>query len=446
MAQSEADDIKAISGNTIVAHGRKMEYNCLRNLTAIARSHGVKDLRNQFKGYPAVVCGAGPSLDAALPLLKAHQGQYLLIAADRALKPLLAAGLVPHIVCTSDMDKELIDLFSGFRIPESVILLYDRDCYWELPAAWIGPLMTYDTYFDTGIWESTFMGHKGFLCKNFTVSHTALYVAQMMGASPILLCGVDFAYPSRDNHHATGVSVNEKEPDELHRAHWLKVPGNVLPEVDTTEVFSIAIPAMKNQLQELRVKCWNTSEVGAAIPNAPYMPLVKALEAYGKGEDYQDRIDTLLAANPPAFDRDLFDRHTAHVLAAMRKLHDQAVEGIEIMKRLKKLDIMNSTERPKWGRVFLKGNQLLMTMQKDLFSQYLLQRPMLASTRKTAEMLKAVQHLKPDSNERLQVEANRHSVFFWQQGVCCKIFVDALYAVRKELLESPSEVLSAGKT
>ena len=432
---TDAQNIKAISNSTITVHGRKMEYNCLRNLPAIAKSYGIKALRYKFRGMPCVVAGAGPSLSAALPILKANQGKYILITVDRALKPLLEADIQPHIVCTSDMDPVLNKLFMGYRIPESIALLYDRDCFWELPAAWRGPLITYDTYFDTGIWEQSFMGAKGFLCKNFTVSHTALYVAQMLGCSPLIMTGVDFAYPDAvADHHVQGAVEIADEADVLHRSHWVKFPGNVLPEVDTTEVFSIAVPAMGKQIEEIRATVINTSSVGCKIPHTTYQPLETALHAYGVGGDYQDLIDAALAADPPAYDHAALDKQTAHVIKSMTRIHDRCVEGVEVMRRLKRLDLHNSTEYNKWCRVFLKGNAILRHIQKDVFSMYLTQRPMYASTKKTAEMLESVMHLPERDLGRMAMEANRHTVFFMGMGVCSKLFVDALTAVRKEMI------------
>ena len=425
--------IRAISNNTSVIHGKTMETNVLRNFPALAKAYGMKSLRRKLAGVPCIVAGAGPSLTSAIPELLKHQGSYILIAVDRSLKPLLAAGLVPHIVCTSDMDKILVNLFQGYRIPDSVALFFDRNCYHELPAAWQGKLLASDDYFDTGIWASTFLGNKGFICKNFTVSHTAHYVAASMGCAPIILTGVDFAYPSKEEHHADGAVQIEDEADFLHRSHWLDVPGNVAELVRTTEVFSIAALSFGAGVAEARSQVINTSEVGAKIKHVPYSPLAETLAAYAKPGDYQAKIDQLLEADPPTFDYEMWDKQSSHVIQAMTKIHNQCVEGIELCERLKKLDITNSTERGKWGRVFLKVNRKLKETQQDVFSHYLMARMALQGTKRTKDLLESVKDLKENDNKRLMVEFQRHCIYLWFTGVCCKIFVDSLTASRKEI-------------
>ena len=319
-SQQDYANIKAISNRTVEQHGRKMEANSCRNIPSLAKSYGIKDLRNKFKGMPCVVAGAGPSLNASIPLLKERQGSYVLICVDRALKPLLAAGIVPHIVCASDMDKILVNLFSGYRIPESVALLYDRDCYWEVPKAWMGPRISYDSFFDTGIWQATFVGRKGFLCKNFTVSHTAFYVAAALGCSPVILTGVDLAYPTREEHHVDGAVQFAEEADTLHRSHWTTMPGNAGGVVDTTEVFSVCVPAFAAAIAETKALVVNTSTVGCALPGAKFIGMEAILDQVGLIDDYQGRFDAIYASTPHSFNLEEFDRQTKHVIKALIKI------------------------------------------------------------------------------------------------------------------------------
>ena len=76
--------------------------NTLRNLPAIATEGDVAALKGAFTGVPAIVVGAGPSLDQNLAMLKAMDGRALVIAVDTALRPLLAAGVRPHVVVAVD--------------------------------------------------------------------------------------------------------------------------------------------------------------------------------------------------------------------------------------------------------------------------------------------------------------------------------------------------------
>ncbi len=76
--------------------------NTLRNLSTIAAEGDAATLVDLFRGRPAVLVAAGPSLDQNLPAIAAHRDRVVLVAVDTALRPLLAAGLAPDLVVALD--------------------------------------------------------------------------------------------------------------------------------------------------------------------------------------------------------------------------------------------------------------------------------------------------------------------------------------------------------
>ena len=76
--------------------------NTLRNAGSLLGGRDLAQLRDKYRGVPAVVVAAGPSLDQAIPTLQALPGRGLLISVDTALRPLLAAGIHPHLVVGLD--------------------------------------------------------------------------------------------------------------------------------------------------------------------------------------------------------------------------------------------------------------------------------------------------------------------------------------------------------
>lgn len=74
----------------------------LQNLPGIARSPDVSVLDGIANGEPLVICGAGPSLDRLLPVLKANRHRAWYVALDTSIRPLLAAGIVPDLVVAID--------------------------------------------------------------------------------------------------------------------------------------------------------------------------------------------------------------------------------------------------------------------------------------------------------------------------------------------------------
>jgi hypothetical protein len=76
--------------------------NTLRNAAHIVNGGDPERLRGGFHGMPVVVVGAGPSLDRNLADLRSVAGRALIIATDTSWRPLVAAGVDPHLVIALD--------------------------------------------------------------------------------------------------------------------------------------------------------------------------------------------------------------------------------------------------------------------------------------------------------------------------------------------------------
>ena len=76
--------------------------NTLRNVPALARESDAGVLFNLYPDTPVVIAGAGPSLNRNLEELRPYRDRALLIVADTALRPSLAAGLLPDFVVAVD--------------------------------------------------------------------------------------------------------------------------------------------------------------------------------------------------------------------------------------------------------------------------------------------------------------------------------------------------------
>jgi hypothetical protein len=87
-------------------HAGRYLINTLRNARHVALGPNPAALAGQFADVPAIVVGAGPSLTPALPALRALADRALVIAADTAWRPLVAAGVQPHLVVAVDPTPE----------------------------------------------------------------------------------------------------------------------------------------------------------------------------------------------------------------------------------------------------------------------------------------------------------------------------------------------------
>lgn len=167
----------------------------LANLPRIARGADVTTLVGGWQGRPALLLGAGPSLDTALAWLRAEPTAALVIATDTALRPCLAAGVEPDICVAVDPSpangRHMSDLVvpartwlcaEGSLLPEAMAPFGERVIIFRVadhdPWPWLD---------DVGL-------RRGKLRAWGSVLTTAFDLALTMGASPIVFAGADLAY------------------------------------------------------------------------------------------------------------------------------------------------------------------------------------------------------------------------------------------------------------
>jgi hypothetical protein len=169
--------------------------NVVRNLPSIARGRDVRALAGLFSHMPAVIIGAGPSLDATLGDLQDLQSRALLIAADTTLRSLLAAGIAPQLAVGADPGSanarhslELPDCPSTWLVAESALegsasaAFADRIFWFRLsnhhPWRWLNGLDIDVGHID--MWGS--------------VLTAAFRIACLAGCDPIIMVGADLAF------------------------------------------------------------------------------------------------------------------------------------------------------------------------------------------------------------------------------------------------------------
>jgi hypothetical protein len=169
--------------------------NSLRNVPSIVDGHDVRALTDAYRGIPAIIAAAGPSLDRVIGELHTAQHRALFIACDTALRPLLHAGLTPQLVVGADPSTanarhfhSLPDCPDTWLIAESALdpsaaaPFADRTFWFRLanhhPWPWLNALGI-----DVGLVEMW-----------GSVLTAAFQVACLAGCDPIVIVGADLSY------------------------------------------------------------------------------------------------------------------------------------------------------------------------------------------------------------------------------------------------------------
>ncbi len=193
--------------------------NILHNLPMYVSTPSISILRNRFYRCPAVVVSAGPSLRKNIHVLKSVRDRVVVIAVQTTLKPLLAAGIRPDFVTSLDYHKASLRFFEGLTEAElgEVHLVAEPKANWDVIDYYAGkgPMSILGNDFaDKVLTEGAFPHDR--LNAGTTVAHLAFYLAEYIGADPIVFVGQDLAF-TNNVYYSPGNALHALWKPELNR-------------------------------------------------------------------------------------------------------------------------------------------------------------------------------------------------------------------------------------
>jgi hypothetical protein len=200
VAQATAVAGRLVSNATANAEARRRfagRYltHTLRNLPRIAAGADVGALFGLLAGRPAVVVGAGPSLDDNLPALAAVADRAVIIAADTALRPLLAAGIRPHLVVAVDPAELNARHIAGLDPADAVHLVAEGSLHPSTFDAFAGRTFFFKVSdHEPWPWLRAAGCDRQLLLTWGSVVTSAFDLARRAGCNPILFSGLDLAF------------------------------------------------------------------------------------------------------------------------------------------------------------------------------------------------------------------------------------------------------------
>ncbi len=183
--------------------------NILNNALKLPKAFDLYGLQDKFKGLPAIICGAGPSLNKNGPQLNELKDRALIFAGGRALSVLNDLGVEPHLSIGIDPYKEhktTLRCNNFFELP----LIYRSRMQHEATELAQGFLLYTPGAIGYSFvkWLETELGIPSpFLEEGLNVVNFNLQVARILGCNPIILVGSDLAYTDQK-------AYSESIPDE----------------------------------------------------------------------------------------------------------------------------------------------------------------------------------------------------------------------------------------
>ncbi|MBS0648717.1 MAG: motility associated factor glycosyltransferase family protein [Verrucomicrobia bacterium] len=315
--------------------GHLLHENIIPNLRRIPSCCYVNSWKDELKGIPIIICGAGPSLKALADDLHQMRDKALIIACGSALSALSHLGIRPHLGIAIDPNSREFDCLKGCTYRD-LPLLFGSRLYPKVFELFDGPYgyirsgtgSLLESYVEEELnLKDPFLGHD-LGREALSVTTLALSLAHAWGCDPIIFAGVDLAY-EREKHYAEGVPVkvqinpHEKSAGEQWvrrkgaRGHWVSTLVKWIMERDTIDSYARRHPG---------TTFINASSGGLGFKHIPHRPFQQLCKKTG---DYDERIHELVKRTKIS----LSEAQVENVLASVRNSLEKCLEILRLLQQ-----------------------------------------------------------------------------------------------------------------
>ena len=259
--------------------------NLLGNIKPIVSDPGINQLRDKFKGRPAVTIASGPSLEKNMHLLKNIRDRALIIACDSSFLPLMKRDIRPHIVASLERTAGTGKFYEDVTDVDGIYLAFCPLVQPDVYDSFHGKKIIVYRPFSHFDW---FQLDKGVLPIGPAVSNMAFSIAEYLGCDPIIMIGQDLAFAEDGDTHVEDMRFGER--DEYYFSSMIEVEGNDGRPVKTSRTWEIFKAAHEEDISSYKGLCINATEGGAKIRGAQVMTFAEVIDTYCRNEFYPEAI------------------------------------------------------------------------------------------------------------------------------------------------------------
>lgn len=317
-------------------YGAAYFSNCYQNLMDLHHSYLGNALFGKFKKVPAIICGAGPSLEKNRHLLKGLELRALIFSGGSATNALNSIGVQPHFCVGIDPNSEQQQRLKSnlaFEVPFFYRSRLNHGAFSSIhgPKLYLTGSGGYDI---TDYFEERFGIEGESLEEGHNVITFALEIAHKMGCDPIFIVGMDLGFTG-SKVYSQGVlkdvsfdgarSLNAFDGDILYRKD---IYGDTIATLWkwVAESEWIGRWAKENEA----VTLINCTEGGLGMPDVANKTLKKSVEQY-LGNEW----DLLGLVNAEVQSSKLDDLTEEKIAEAVNALKDSLMRSIEDFNILK---------------------------------------------------------------------------------------------------------------
>lgn len=286
-------------------------YSFYPNLLELTNAYFGSSMKGIFSGIPAIICGAGPSLEQELSLLKTLHNKALLFGAGSALNILSRHGILPHFaggVDPYDTQKSRLSTNFAFQVPFFYVNRFNHAALQFVQGDKLylrgGTRLHMAEWFDTKLGLDA--GQP--IPSGKSTTNFCLEAAGMLGCNPIILLGTDLCYQSK--RYAAGVTAHPLD-DTKHHEDISRLKGKIITthegkECTTSRNWLLEAEAFTDFCsRNPTVKILNATQGGLPIPNIPSISFSAAEKNFFHVTfDFEALIHNAIQSNPLSLSKD----------------------------------------------------------------------------------------------------------------------------------------------
>lgn len=222
-------------------YGGSFFANYYANIAKIPDSYSAKNLWGAFSGIPAIITGAGPSLNKNGGLLASLQDKALIFAGGSAMNALDHLGVQPHFGATVDPNYEQVIRVTNQNNAQIPFFYKARVHHQVLPFVH-GPkvYLPGNTGYPISEWIESRLGiEQTIVQEGHNVLHMTMDLARLMGCDPIIFVGMDLAYTGLQQYASCVITDPSLSEQALIHGMGLNDNGFLRPDIYGNPVYTL---------------------------------------------------------------------------------------------------------------------------------------------------------------------------------------------------------------
>ena len=293
-------------------------------------------MKDAFQGIPAVICGAGPSLQRSIDDLRQLEHQALIFAGGSAIAALSREGICPHFAVAIDPNPDEFQRLKNSFAFEAPVLLSSRlfpDCLATLngPSGYVrsGMAGITELWMDEELQLTEPILGEHLSSESLSVTTLSAAIAYFFGCDPIIFDGLDLAY-TQNRRYADGVMAPEEDSDQSLQPvdrHMMKKDRQG-KSVRSAVRYVMESGALSKLARRLRKRRWvNCTQGGIGIKGVETRSLSEMRASFSLMWDLRALVHSTLQRVPmPATSAMISQK-----IDELRKSLDKVLEHLEIL-------------------------------------------------------------------------------------------------------------------